>query len=294
MVSKILAPLDGTEIAEAGLLWAEHAAQRSGASVHLLTVVGPDQPDVEARTKEAEAYLQSRRDQLKKKGLTVKMELASGEPAETILERAEAVDLTVVSSGTVRWLISAVLDRVLEKMTRPLVVVRASATQAPVIPNTDKILVAVDQKNYSSDIIPVVQGLAKAFGASVTLCHVVAPLLDEYGQPLQAQTAGASESLHEANFFIARVAQQLQDEGTEVETIVAVGDPPGQIVRAAQRSGAGLIALTTRGRDHLDSRLVGSTANAVLHSTRLPCLLTRSMAADSRFAGSRSGNAVSR
>jgi nucleotide-binding universal stress UspA family protein len=217
MVSKILAPLDGTEIAEAGLLWAEHAGRRSGASVHLLTVVGPDEPDVEARLKEAEAYLQSRRDQLKKKGLTVKMEVASGEPAETILERAEAVDLTVVSSGTVRWLISAVLDRVLEKMTRPLVVVRASATQAPVIPNTDKILVAVDQTNYSSDIIPVVQGLAKAFGASVT-----------------------------------------------------------------------------RGRDHLDSRLVGSTANAVLHSTRLPCLLARSMAAGSRFAGSRSGSAVPR
>jgi nucleotide-binding universal stress UspA family protein len=293
MLNKILAPLDGTELAEAGLLWAEHAAQRSGAAVHLLTVVGTDQPEVDLRVKEAEAYLQSRRDQLKKTGLTVKMEVATGEPAQTILERAEAVDLTVVSSGTVRWLISAVLDRVLQKMTRPLVVVRASAIRTPTLPNTDRILVAVDQPDYSGDIIPVVQGLAKALRASVTVCHAIAPIVDEYGHPAHRHNAGATASLHDANFFVARVAQQLQDEGVEVETVVAVGDPPGQIVSTAQRCGAGLIALTTRGRDHLDSRLVGSTANAVLHSTRLPCLLTRSTAVRAR-AGARTSSTISR
>jgi nucleotide-binding universal stress UspA family protein len=275
MLSKILAPLDGTEIAEAGLVWAEHAARRSGASLHLLTVVPQDHPEASTGMKEAEAYLQSRRDQLRNKGLTVKIEIANGEPAQAILERAEAVDLTVVSSGTVRWLISAVLDRVLQKMSRPLVVVRASSTQAPIVPNTDKILVAVDQSDDSGDIIPVVQDFAKALGASVTVCHAVAPVMDEYGQPALAHSAGASASLHEANFFVAQVADKLREGGVEVETVVAVGDPPGQIVRTAQRSGAGLIALATRGRDHLDSRLVGSIANAVLHSTRLPCLLTR-------------------
>ena len=290
-MKKILAPLDGTEIAEAGLLWAEHAAQRSGASIHLLSVVDPSQPEAGVRLKEAEAYLQSRRDQLKKKGLTVKMEVAGGEPAQTILERAESVDLTVVASGTVRWLISAVLDRVLERMTHPLVVVRASSTPVTAPPSMDKILVAVDQSNYSSDILPVVQELAKALSASITVCHAVAPILDEYGQPALAHTAGASASLQEANSFVAKVAEQLQREGIEVETVVAVGDPPGQIVRTAQRSGAGLIALTTRGRDHLDSRLVGSTANAVLHSTRLPCLLTRSVRLATRAAVRASGAA---
>src|SRR5437870_13118526 len=149
MLNKLLAPLDGTPLAEAGFLWAEKAAQRSCAAIHLLTVVDPTLSDFETHYKQAEAYLQSRRDQLKNKGLTVKMEVAAGEPAQTILERAENVDLTVVSSGTVRWLISAVLDRVLEKMTRPIVVVRASAVQAPVVPELDRILVAVDRSDYS-------------------------------------------------------------------------------------------------------------------------------------------------
>jgi nucleotide-binding universal stress UspA family protein len=289
MLNKLLAPLDGTPLAEAGLLWAEKAAQRSGAAVHLLSVVDPSLGDVATRSKEAEAYLQSRRDQLKNKGLTVKMEVATGEPAQTILEHAESVDLTVVSSGTVRWLISAVLDRVLEKMTRPMVVVRASALQAQVIPDLDRILVAVDRSDYSGDILAVIKDFAKAFQASVTVCHAVPPMMDNYGRQTQTYAAGASASIHEANLFVARAASRLQDEGIEVETIVAVGDPPGQIVNAAQKSGAGLIALTTRGRDHLDSRLVGSTANAVLHSTRLPCLLTRRVPLTVGFGASRFG-----
>src|SRR5213593_820026 len=289
MLNKLLAPLDRTPLAEAGLLWAEKAAQRSGAAIHLLTVVDPSLGDVAARSKEAEAYLQSRRDQLKNKGLTVKMEIANGEPAQTILEHAENVDLTVVSSGTVRWLISAVLDRVLEKMTRPIVVVRASSIPAPSVPDVDRILVAVDRSNYSGDILPVIQGLAKAFRASVTVCHAVPPITDAYGRQTQPHATSASASIHEANLFVARAARQFQDEGIEVETVVAVGDPPGQIVNAAQRNGAGLIALTTRGRDHLDSRLVGSTANAILHSTRLPCLLTRRAPISAGFGAARSG-----
>jgi nucleotide-binding universal stress UspA family protein len=288
MVSKILTPLDCTEIAEAGLRWAEQAAKRSGATIHLLSVVDLSQGDVEKRAKDAEAYLQSTRDRLKNKGLTVKMEVAAGEPAETILERAENVDLTVVSSGTVRWLISAVLDRVLERMTRPLVVVRATQTDTQV-PATDRILVALDQVDYSSDIIPIVQELAKSLSASVTLCHVVAPNVDEFGRPAPARAGGTADQLGQAELFVARVAAEFENEGIGTETVIAIGDAPGQIVRTAQRCGAGLIALTTRGRDHLDSRLVGGTANAILHSTRLPCLLTRRAPVGARVGGARSG-----
>ena len=288
MVNKILAPLDCTEIAEAGLRWAEQAALRSGAAVHLLSVVDLSEPDVEKRAKDAEAYLQSRRDRLKANGLTVKMEVATGEPAETILERGENVDLTVVSSGTVRWLISAVLDRVLERMTRPLLVVRASQSD-PQVPATDRILVALDQVDYSSDIIPIVQDLAKSLSASVTLCHAVAPNVDEYGRAVPGLAGRSADPIGQAELFITRIAEQFESEGIKTETVVAIGDAPGQIVRTAQRTGAGLIALTTRGRDHLDSRLVGGTANAILHSTRLPCLLTRRVPVGARVGGAHSG-----
>ena len=293
MLSKILAPLDCTEIAEAGLRWAEQAARRSGASVHLLTIVDPSEPNAERRAKDAEAYLQSRRDRLKNNGLTVRMEIASGEPAQMIVDRAEAADLTVVSSGTVRWLISAVLDRVLEKMTSPLVVVRATQGAEAPVPELGRILVALDQAGYSSEIIPVVQQLAKAFSASVTLCHAIAPHVDADGRP-HAGGNSASATLAEAELFVAAIAQKFRDEGIDTETVVAIGDPPTQIVQTAQRAGAGLIALTTRGRDRLGSRLAGSTATAILHSTRLPCLLTRKVTAGVAPRASASGSAAAR
>jgi nucleotide-binding universal stress UspA family protein len=278
MVSKILVPLDRTELAEAGLRWAEQAARRCGAAIHLLTVVDSAEDRAGDTAKSAEAYLQSKRDQLKNTGLTVKMEVALGRPAETIIERAENVDLTVASSGTTRWLISAVLDRVLEKMTSPLVVVRASEGDTAV-PPADRILVALDQADYSSEIIPIVMDLAKGLSAGVTLCHAVAPTVDDWGRPLPAGTGGASEALYRAELFVQKIAERFEQEGITTDVVVAIGDAPQQIVRTAQRTGAGLIALTTRGRDHLDSRLVGGTANAILHSTRIPCLLTRRLPA---------------
>jgi nucleotide-binding universal stress UspA family protein len=279
MVSKILVPLDRTELAEAGLRWAEQAARRCGAAIHLLTVVDLADDGVGDIAKSAEAYLQSKRDQLKNSGLTAKIEVALGRPAETIIERAESVDLTVASSGTTRWLISAVLDRVLEKMTSPLVVVRASQTGNNEPPPTDRILVALDQADYSSEIIPIVMDLAQGLSAAVTVCHAVAPNVDEYGRPAMTRDAGSTWALQQAEDFIQRIGMQFEQEGIPADTVVAIGDAPGQIVRTAQRTGAGLIALTTRGRDHLDSRLVGGTANAILHSTPIPCLLTRRLPA---------------
>jgi nucleotide-binding universal stress UspA family protein len=288
MVDKILVPLDRTEIAEKGLRWAEQTARRCGAVIHLLTIIDPTEPDAESKTKGAEAYLQSKRDRLKNAGLTVKMEIATGEPAGIIVDRGESVDLTVVTSGTVRWLISAVLDRVLEKMTSPLVVVRASQTGDSEPPPADRILVALDQADYSSEIIPIVMDFAKGLSASVTVCHAVAPNVDEYGQPALTHDAGSIYALQHAEDFVQRIAMQFEKEGIPTDKVVAIGDAPGQIVRTAQRAGAGLIALTTRGRDHLDSRLVGGTANAILHSSRIPCLLTRRLPARAASASWRS------
>jgi nucleotide-binding universal stress UspA family protein len=177
-------------------------------------------------------------------------------------------------------------------MTRPLVVVRASQND-PQLPATDRILVALDQVDYSSDIIPIVQDLAKSLSASVTLCHVVAPNVDDFGRAVPGLMGRTADPIGQAELFVSRIAEQFESEGVKTETVIAIGDAPGQIVRTAQRAGAGLIALTTRGRDHLDSRLVGGTANAILHSTRLPCLLTRRVPVGAPAGSARSGFASS-
>jgi len=277
MISKILAPLDGTETAEAALLWAEYAAARSGASIQLLTVVDGRPSKLNGRRKKIEAYLSGHKDYLKLKGVSAEFQLVSGSPAECILTQAKDADITAVTSGTTRWLISPVLDEVLKCMTRPTVVVRGAANETPVIPNADKILVALDQTEASLHILPAALKVARALKSSIVLCHTIEPV-GEHRESAGAPP-GVARLLDDlrcaAEAFLSQAVKQIEKEGITVEMVVTAGEASQEIVRTATRTGAGIVAMATRGRDGLGSRLMGSVANSVLHTTRLPCLLIR-------------------
>ncbi len=135
MIEKILVPLDGTRIAEAGLTWAEHAAARCGAGLRLITVVEQADGAENGRRDQAEGYLREHCQRLEAKGLSVEFQVAFDTPAGHILSQADSADLTVMTSGTTRWLISAVLDRVLSDMRRPVVVARGVPGQTPTPPS---------------------------------------------------------------------------------------------------------------------------------------------------------------
>ncbi len=277
MIAKILAPLDGTEIAEAGLTWAEHAAARCGARIRLLTVVEPAGGDGNGHPEQAEGYLRRHRDRLEAKGLSVESEVAVGTATDHILSQAKSADLTVMTSGTTRWLISAVLDHVLQEMRRPVVVARGVPGQTPSPPNLSKILVPLDKGAYSQHILPTAQKVAKALGASIILCHTVAPM----GRHRDATDAPPGvariieEEQDEARRFLAPVAERVEENGVSVEIVITMGDAPREIIGVEDRSQAGLIDMATRGRDRLEKRIVGSVANIVVESTNLPCLLAR-------------------
>ncbi len=277
MIEKILVPLDGTQIAEAGLTWAEHAAARCGAGIRLLTVVDEVAGGGNGRRDQAQRYLRQHCQRLAAKGLTVEFEVAVGTPAQHILTQADTADLTVMTSGTTRWLISAVLDHVLKEMRRPVVIARGVQGQTPPPPHLGKILVPLDTGSYSQHILPTAQKVAKSLQASITLCHTV-PSMGQHRDATDAPPGVAriiEEELDEARRFLAPVAERVEKDGVTVETVVTMGDAPREIIRVADRSQAGLIAMATRGRDRLEKRIVGSVANIVVESTNLPCLLAR-------------------
>jgi len=277
MITKILAPLDGSQTAEAGLLWAEYAAVCSGASIQLLTVVDEPPSKLNGRRKRIEAYLSSHKNHLKRKGVSAEFTLVKGSPAECILTQAKDADITAVTSGTTRWLISPVLDEVLTYMTRPTVVVRGAPNETPVIPNADKMLVALDQTEASLHILPAALKVARALRSSIVLCHTIEPI-GGYREAAGAPPGVARLLDHlrgAADAFLSQAARLIEKERIAVEMVVTVGEASQEIVRTADRAGAGIVAMATRGRDGLESRLMGSVANSVLHSTRLPCLLIR-------------------
>ncbi len=273
---EIFTPLDGTRAAETALPWVAYAARRSSARVRLFSVISLES-EHDHDISEREAYLERHRQALEAQGIHVRAELARGDPAQRITARARGADLTVMTSGTVRWVVSAVLDRVLQDIEGPLVVVRTTPGAQKVPPEPKKILVPLDSASYPNQVLPVVTDLAASLSSSVILCHIV-PALAGY-QATEDAPPGIARAmgrwLNEPDEFVSSAAADLRAAGLEVETVVAAGEPAQRIMRLAESYGAGLIAMTTRGRDSLGRRVTGSVSNQVLESTAVPCLLLR-------------------
>ena len=77
---------------------------------------------------------------------------------------------------------------------------------------------------------------------------------------------------------LKRMAASLRKSaGLRVSTVVRDGKPFEEICSAAQRLGAGLIALTTRGYTGLKRVWLGSTAERVVRHASCPVLVVREL-----------------
>ena len=286
MITDILTPLDGTSAAEAGVEWSRRAAASLQATVRLLHIIDEDEASPSQR-EQAGIYLGRVRDSLTSDNVRAEIEVVAGRPADAIIERANRVDLTVMTSGTVRWMVSAVLDQVLQDVASPVVIVRAGAgneNSAACSDTPQKILVPIDSAEYSSDVLPIVRDLARGLDASIVLLHVIPPvgnyLTRDDAPPGIARVL--DQLVAESSALGRRSAWALKSGSVHLETITEIGDPQRTIIRTAEATGASLIAMATRGRDRLDKRISGSVANTVMESTSIPCLFVRT--ADERVS----------
>jgi nucleotide-binding universal stress UspA family protein len=138
-VDKILVPLDGSILAEAALAKAAtFAKDQPGATLVLLraaeaaTLPGADPTEAQVEVvREAEEYLASIADRLKREGVTkVETSVWYGKPASAIVEAAQfgKVDLIVMSthgrSGVGRLILGSVAESVLRGTRTPILLLR--------------------------------------------------------------------------------------------------------------------------------------------------------------------------
>jgi nucleotide-binding universal stress UspA family protein len=147
MYKKILAPLDGSELAECILPNLESIAEGCGVrEIVFLRVVEPLETRVrgygdyfsEAEIKRIESeakaaatkYLGDLVSRTRYHGVNVQSEVVTGKPAESIIEyvNKNEVDLIVIAthgrSGISRWVWGSVADRVLHSASVPVLMVR--------------------------------------------------------------------------------------------------------------------------------------------------------------------------
>jgi len=153
MLSKILVPLDGSDLSERALDYASQVVSPTGEII-LLTVVDvpdfpiytvypmpiatpePDYPTVLSDIMSASReYVEGIANHLRLSGHRVKTIVECGEPAINILEQAENlnVDAIVMSthgrSGFSKWLFGSVTQKVLSAMPCPVIVVPGTQRQ---------------------------------------------------------------------------------------------------------------------------------------------------------------------
>jgi len=131
--SKILVPLDGSEIAESILPHVKDMAVAHGAEVILLRVLpatGVLPSAAEREAMEARNYLSAVEKRLQQQGVNARFTIRHGEDAEEITDYAEVNDVDLIAmsthgrSGVGRWIFGSVAEKVLRGTNKPILLVR--------------------------------------------------------------------------------------------------------------------------------------------------------------------------
>ncbi len=135
-----------------------------------------------------------------------------------------------------------------------------------------KILVALENSEADTALLPHVAGLAKRLGSELILVHVAHGWAARHYNHLQLTE---SEEMKADRQYLDQITARLQSEKIAVSARLALGDPPREILRVAQQESCDLIAMTTHGHRLIGDLLFGSTIHEVRHRSSIPILLVR-------------------
>jgi len=290
MYRTILAPLDGSPLAEFVLPYVEELNSRFGGKIILLRAY-PKEEASQAGTHQAyvDGVAQAVRGRLGAKA-DVESVVVAGDPNREIVDYARKEEVTLIAavargqSGAGLWPVGSTADKVIRETGKPVLVIRAAASKA--VPDQgilNRVLVPLDGSKLSEAILPYVEGLiagasAKAKPkAEVTLFQVQEAAkygLAEGGYKLpNLQALEAS-----ARSYLDGMGTGLRAKGVAVESQVSTGvrSVDQEILQFAHSSNANLIAMSTHGRSGFSKIFLGSMADRVLHSGDVPLLLVKS------------------
>jgi nucleotide-binding universal stress UspA family protein len=136
-----------------------------------------------------------------------------------------------------------------------------------------KILVALENGRADDTLVPHVSELARRLGSELLLVHVADGFAARNFEQLKLSE---SEEMRADRAYLDAIATRLRSNGTVVTTQLALGNPPTEILRAAQAGSCDLIAMTSHGHKLIADIFLGSTIDRVRHNTSIPILVVRS------------------
>ena len=133
-----------------------------------------------------------------------------------------------------------------------------------------KILVALENGPADARLLPHISQLARQVGAELLLLHVADGWAARNFEQLKLTE---SDEMKADGEYLEAKAAWLRSDGLRVDTLLALGNPPNEIVRIATSENCDLIALTSHGHKFIGDMLHGSTIDRVRHNTTIPLLV---------------------
>jgi len=140
-----------------------------------------------------------------------------------------------------------------------------------------KILVPTDFSKFSAKALHYAMEFAQQFGASITLVHVVEPIVypPESGYaPVEIETVETTWKKN-AKRKLEELARQAILPPLMAQISVRFGTPYYEITALAKEEGVDLIVLATHGYTGLKHVFLGSTAEKVVRHAPCPVLTVR-------------------
>ncbi len=307
MYTRILAPLDGSEVSEQVLPYTRSLAAGLSLPVTLLYAVEPEHISIPQslnpglhleelaanRARHARFYAESVAAGLRRGGLRVETATPSAEPAAAIVEEADKDPGTLITmsshgrAGLARWWLGSVTDKVLHLTHNPLLIIRAGSGQQTAPESAfERLTVPVDGSELAEEILPHVVYLSAAMGLTVDLAQVN-PSGEEY---YRSVSIGPSETMQgipsyedyirvldgESEGYLAGLKERLAGQGAAaVETRLLHGPVAESIADLASATANNLVAMTTHGRSGVGRLVLGSIAERVVRQSGDPVLLVR-------------------
>jgi nucleotide-binding universal stress UspA family protein len=133
-----------------------------------------------------------------------------------------------------------------------------------------KILVALENGPADACLLPHIAEFAGKLGAGLLLLHVADGWAARNYDQLQL---AESDEMKADQEYLRATASGLAGSGLRVDTLLALGNPPNEITKAAEANGCDLIALASHGHKLLGDIMHGSTIDRVRHNTTIPLLV---------------------
>ncbi len=295
MYEKILLPLDGSDLAQQAIPYAEKLAGRLGSQIKLVHVRDPHEDKYGNMHK---FYLQKIADAMKKDTeqyaeepgrdkIDIESIILAGDPAQEIVDYAnkENVDLIVMSThgrtGITRWALGSVADRVLRATRKPLALIRARNVPPNKFPKNivNRILVTLDGSEQSEVVLPYVEELASRIKAEVALLHVLEPNYYVYtvgGYNWDAYSEKQRKSMKAFyTDYLKDMAEKFQRRGIPTKYQVIFGIVAEVIIDFPEKIHADFVAMSTHGRSGVSRWVLGSVAERVLRAGNTSLFLIR-------------------